>query len=60
LLVSAQELRSRLDQLAPEFVALAVNLKLSRAQFSKLYAGAYCVLHAADDNPPPAAFCAAP
>jgi hypothetical protein len=57
LLVSPDELRSRLDELAVEFIPLGLDLPLSRAQFSTLYAGAYCVLHAADENPPRAAFC---
>lgn len=52
LLVTPETLRARLGELAPELRPLGLGLLLSRQQFGAQYAGAYCVLHATDENPP--------
>jgi hypothetical protein len=48
----------QLEAAAGELVPFALGLTLSHAQFSSAYAAVFCSLHAADDNPPDAAFCA--
>jgi hypothetical protein len=48
----------QLEAAAGELVPFALGLTLSYPQFSSAYAAVFCSLHAADDNPPDAAFCA--
>jgi hypothetical protein len=57
LLVPPALLSARSAEL-PELLPLAVGLQVSRQQLGVAYARAYCVLHAGDENPPTAAFCA--
>jgi hypothetical protein len=57
LLVTPEALRAALPGLTPELRPLGVGLELSRQRFGELYAGAYCSLHAGDENPPAAAAC---
>jgi hypothetical protein len=57
LLVAPALLSARTAEL-PELLPLAVGLLVSRQQLGAAYARAYCVLHAGDENPPAAAFCA--
>jgi hypothetical protein len=58
LLVTPEQLEANIGELAPELLPLVLGLNLSFEQVSAVYAEAFCDLHAGDENPPDAAFCA--
>jgi hypothetical protein len=52
LLVTPDLLLARIRELDAGLLPLALDLSLSRERFGELFAGAFCSLHAADENPP--------
>jgi hypothetical protein len=58
LWVTPEQLESAIGELAPELLPLALGFGIALSELSSVYAAAFCSLHAGDENPPDAAFCA--